>query len=291
MAVAVGLLTGCASREAKQRTEQGEVVVTERRGRYFEVIVVEGDDGLRRLRFERDGVDQSAVRVGDPDRLIFAYMRALPVAFAVVPEPERILVVGLGGGSFPMFARRHLPEAWIDVAELEPRVLEVAEEFLGFKRDKRMRVTLGDGRAFVEGSEARWDVIVLDAYGADNVPARLATREFYTAVREHVAPGGVVVANVWGDGSNADYRSMLRTFEATFPEVHVLAPAGSDSRIVMAFGEAQGLGQADLAARAAALEARWGVRLGLGELVRRGHAGPGMLPPGGAVLEDGAAAR
>jgi len=264
----------------------GEVVVTERVSPNYTVFVIEDAEGVRRLRFERDGVDQSAVVIGDPDQLIFQYMRGLAAAFALRPDPERVLIVGLGGGTLPMFLRHHLPHARIDVVEIDPVVLDVAKMDLGFREDAELVVHIADGRKFIEESNTQWDVIVLDAYGADDIPAHLATRPFYEAVRRRLAPGGLVAANVWSERANPKYKPMLRTFEAVFPEVHVIAPARSESRIVLALGATEHLSGEDLVARAVVLRKIWGLRFDLPVLVRRGHMGPEDLPPGGAVLAD-----
>lgn len=266
----------------------GEYVVTERPSDGYSVFVVEDEAGVRRLRFEREGIDQSAVVPGDPEDLVFAYMRGLMTAFALVRDPDQVLLVGLGGGTFPMFVRRHLPEAHIDVVEIDPVVLAVAEDHLGFRRDPELIVHLQDGRRFVEsgGGDRRWSVIALDAYGPDHIPEHLATRGFYEAVRARLASGGVAVMNLWSEYASARYFDMLRTIEDVFDEVHVVAPARSESRIIIAFKEPVGLSKEDLVARATELKKAWRLRFDLPAMIRRGHAGPTELPQGGRVLED-----
>ena len=264
----------------------GEYVVTERQSDGYKVYVVEDESGVRRLRFERDGIDQSAVVPGDPDDLVFAYMRGLMTAFAIDPEPERVLLIGLGGGTFPMFVRRHATEARIDVVEIDPVVLEVAEEHLGFKRDPELQVHLEDGRRFIERSTGRWSVIALDAYSAENIPEHLVTRGFYEAVRARLAPGGVMVANLWSEYASPRYFDILRTLESVFGEVHVIAPARTESRIALAFATPVGLDKEALVRRANELKKAWRLRFDLAAMIRRGHAGPGELPVGGRVIED-----
>lgn len=285
-ALAAIAVCACAWAACGGTRHTGEIVVSERVSPHYTVFVIEDEEGIRRLRFERDGVDQSAVVPGDPEALVFAYMRGLTAALAVRSEPERVLIVGLGGGTLPMFLRRHLPRAEIDVVEIDPIVYEVARADMGFRPDARMRVHIADGRAFIERSAERWDLIVLDAYGADEIPRHLATRRFYEAVRARLAPAGLVAANVWSDHANPRYRSMLRTFEAVFPEVHVVAPPRSESRIVLALGVREHLTRQDLAMRAAALGKAWGLRFDLAAMIKRGHSAPGALPPGGEVIEE-----
>jgi spermidine synthase len=266
-----------------------EVVVSERAGSNFNLFVIEDEAGIRRLRFERDGVDQSAVVLGQPGELVFAYTRALVTALALRPSVRRVLVIGLGGGSFPMFLRSHLPSARIDVVDIDPAVLEVARHDLGFREDPQMVVHIADGRQFIEASSDKWDLIVLDAYGPDEIPEHLATRPFYEVVRRHLEGDGLVAANLWSEYANPRYTSMLRTFERVFPEVHVIAPPRSESRVILASPSPLGLDRDRLVAFSVELKRRWNLRFDLPALVRRGYSGPRELPPGGRVLEDSAA--
>ncbi len=284
LGLVVAMVAACGGTQPTRGT--GEVVVTERVSPNYTVFVIEDADGVRRLRFERDGVDQSAVVMGDPEQLIFAYTRGLTAAFALRPDPERVLIVGLGGGTLPMFLRKHLPNVHIDVVEIDPIVLEVAKADLDFKEDAHLVVHIADGRKFIEESKQRWDVIVLDAYGAEEIPGHLITKPFYAAVRERLEAGGLMAANVWSEHANPKYKSMLRTMEAVFPEVHVVAPQKSESRIVLALAGSEHLTREDIATRAGVLKREWKLRFDLARMVRLGHAGPDDLLPGGSVIED-----
>src|SRR5229473_5089277 len=185
-----------------------QTVIYEKASPYNTIIVTEDHKGLRTLLFERGGGRQSVVKPGDPDHLELPYARVALAGLALCEEPRRMLVVGLGGGSLPMFLRGHYPAAAIDVAEIDPDVVDVAKRFFGFREDERMRARVGDGRQFIENArQADYDLIFLDAYGAESVPAHLTTREFLQAVRLAVAPSGVVVGNIWRSFSNPLYDS------------------------------------------------------------------------------------
>lgn len=56
-----------------------------------------------------------------------------------------VLLVGLGGGGLPQFLRDFVPNVTVEVAELDPVVLNVAKEWFGFRPDDHLTVTLGDG--------------------------------------------------------------------------------------------------------------------------------------------------
>jgi spermidine synthase len=223
-----------------------ETVLYEKQSAYNTVIVTEDANGYRILRFERSGARQSIGKPGDPGYLGFAYTKVAFVGLALTREPSRILVVGLGGGTMPMFLRKYYPNAHIDAVDIDPEVVHVAREYFGFKEDERLRAHVGDGRQFVERAREPYDVIFLDAFGTRNVPPHLATIEFMRAVRKAVKPTGVVVGNVWGRGANPLYDSMVRTYQEAFDELYILDVLGTSNKILLALPRKQALDRREL---------------------------------------------
>ncbi|MCA9515098.1 MAG: fused MFS/spermidine synthase [Myxococcales bacterium] len=271
----------CAHAEAPG----GATVVHHARGEAFDLWVVE-EDGLRYLRFERDGINQSAVKMGDPTYLEFAYTQAMVEAFALAPDAKRVLVIGLGGGTLPMFLRHYDERVHIDVVDIEAGVVEAAKRFLGFRPDKALAVHVADGRRFVEDAKGTWDLILLDAYGPDAIPLALATKEFLAAVKAHLAPGGLVAGNLWSERANRLYPSMLRTWEAVFGAVRVVRGTASASRITLAGPAVADLERDGAIAAAERLAARWKLGFDLAAIVREGYEGPKDVVQGGEVLTD-----
>lgn len=161
----------------------GETVLYEKASAYNTIVVTEEDNGLRILRFGKNGARQSVVKLGDPDYLALPYVRSALVGLALSEDPRRFLVVGLGGGTLPMFLRKHYPNATIDAVDIDPEVVDVAKKFFGFREDALMNARVDDGRRFIEKVREPYDVIFLDAFGADSIPAHLTTQEFLRAVR------------------------------------------------------------------------------------------------------------
>lgn len=255
--------------------------------RFGRIIVTEDRQGLRTLLFAHDGTRQSVVKPGDPDHLELPYARYALAGLALCGEPRRILVVGLGGGMLPGFLRRHYPDAAIDVAEIDPAVVDVAKRFFGFRVDEHMRVHVGDGREFVESIRRPvYDVILLDAFGAHSVPPHLSTQEFLQAVRRALVPGGVAIGNVWRRSRNPLYDAMVRTYEEVFDEVLVLNVAGDVNAIVLALPRALPIGRSELAQRARQISASKQFRFDLGDLVISGLVDAPEKHRSGRVLRD-----
>lgn len=198
------------------------------------LIVREDAQGIRRLYFERDGAVQSAIKPGAPLELELAYSRAAMLALALVPQPRRVLIVGLGGGAMPMFLRALFPTLEIEVVDIDPKVIEVARRYFGFREDAHLKAFVADGRAFVEKSRGGWDLVFLDAYGKGSIPRHLATYEFLRQVRGKLADGGLVAGNVWEPEWNPLYASMVRTYAEAFSSLCVVNIPGVGNRIFFA---------------------------------------------------------
>ncbi|MBM3853620.1 MAG: methyltransferase domain-containing protein [Verrucomicrobia bacterium] len=252
----------------------------------FGLVIVTEEHGLRTLWFEKGGARQSVIKPGDPEHLELPYASVAFTGLALCRQPDRVLVVGLGGGTLPMFLRRHYPAAAIDAVDINPDVVAVAREFLGFRDDKRLQAHVADGRAFIEKTRQPYDVIFLDAFGSDSVPPSLTTREFLHAVRRAVRPDGVVIGNIWDRASNPLYDSMVRTYQEVFDDLYILPVRGAGNIILLALPRDEDLSRDELARRARRISNAGKFRFDLGEKV-----GPGFLhatekKPEGRVLLD-----
>jgi spermidine synthase len=260
-----------------------EVVRADRASPYGRVRVSDHPStGLRCLAFPPGRALQSCMQLDDPSRLVFPYTRAMAATLAVPQHLQRLLQVGLGGGSLVRWVQRYLPGLRQDVVEIDPVVVDVARELFFVDASRRLRITVMDGRAFLAGAAASYDLIWLDAYGPDSVPAHLTTVEFFRLVRARLAPGGAVAANLWGPGVNPRYHSQVRAIQDVFPETYVLAEgspgeagtngpglaaaAGSCRIVVGSLGPR--LGAAAWAAAATTLQQRQRLDLDLAALVR-----------------------
>jgi spermidine synthase len=264
-----------------------QTVIYEKASPFNTIIVTEDHRGLRTLLFERGGGRQSVVKPGDPDHLELPYARVALAGLALCEEPRRILVVGLGGGTLPMFLRKHYPAAAIDAAEIDPEVVDVAKKYFGFREDERMHARTGDGRRFIENAaQADYDIIFLDAFGARDVPKHLTTLEFLQITRRALKPSGVVVSNVWRPASNPLYDSMARTYREAFDELFILDVPGDVNNILLALPRKQPLNRRELAQIARKISAAKQFRFDLGEQVEYGfhHASEKSGP--GRVLRD-----
>ena len=125
----------------------------------------------------------------------------LPAWSKLELEPRRVGVIGLGIGSLAAYARP--ADDWT-FFEINPAIVELAtERFTYVKRAEEsaeVHVELGDARLRLhEGPEARFDILVLDAFSSDAVPTHLMTREAFRLYRRALRPGGTLLAHISND--------------------------------------------------------------------------------------------
>jgi spermidine synthase len=187
--------------------------------RYHRLLVVE-DESSRFLRF--DSSFQSGMYLDDPFRTRFVYSDYLHLGLAYNPRATKVLVVGLGGGSTQKRIWRDFRDVEVTTVELDPEVVETAYEWFELPRDPRLDVAVDDGRRFLQRTDERYDVIMVDAFYADGVPFHLTTLEFVELMRDRLTPGGVIATNVIGaiTGSSSQItRALWKTYGAVFPTV------------------------------------------------------------------------
>jgi spermidine synthase len=214
----------------KLDTRGGIGVLYAKDTRYHKLLVA-GGSGERLLFF--DSLTQSAMDVRDPYRTEFPYTDYLQLGLAYDPGARNVLFLGLGGGSAPKRFWRDHEQLQIDVAEIDPDVVDVAYRFFAVPHDPRLRITTEDGRRYLDTTSRRFDVIAVDTYYSDSIPFHLTTREFVELARSRLKPGGVIVMNIIGavrGSSSKLLRSLYRTYRTVFPTVvvHPVASEGSD---------------------------------------------------------------
>ena len=173
----------------------------------------------------------SAMDLQNPNRTVFPYTDYFHVGLLLNPNVTRVLFIGGGGFTGPKAFLRDYPNVTVDVAEIDPEVVRVAEQYFAVNASNpRLHIYIDDGRVFLQATKQRYDLIVLDAYSRSYVPFHLMTLEFFKLVDSHLTSNGIVISNlISGTTSSND---QLLTAETTtmnqiFPNVYTFAVQGA----------------------------------------------------------------
>jgi spermidine synthase len=210
--------------------------------------------GRRTLEFTPGDI-QSEMLLARPDALVLDYARAM-MAFALfVPRPRHIIMVGLGGGSLAKFCYRHFPHTRITVIELRRDVIALREQFRVPPDDARFRVLHADAVDVIASLHGSADVLLVDGFDADGLPAQLGSASFYAACHRALADGGVAAANIFS--YDPAHRAMVARlgrafdgqlcwFDGVAGNNHILfavkGRSGRAARLCARIGHGRGLG-------------------------------------------------
>jgi spermidine synthase len=168
-----------------------------------------------------DGIHQAS----DTSGQAFIHHRLGQLPMAIHPNPRDALVVGLGGGATAGAVGLH-PAVNVDVVELSPAVVRAADYFekinYGLLRRPNVHLRVDDGRNHLMLTRWRYDVITADIIlpihaGSTNV----YSREYFALARKALNGGGLVAQ--WLDGTEAEYKMIMRTFLSVFPDATLWA--------------------------------------------------------------------
>jgi spermidine synthase len=163
------------------------------------------------------------------------------VGAALHPAPRRSLVIGLGTGSTAGWLAALPASERVDVAELEPSMLKVAEECApvnhGALRNPKLRVLLGDARELATAGSDRYDLVTSEPSNPYRAGiASLFTQDFYRIVAGRLAPGGLFLQ--WVQAYEIDahtIRTLYATFRSVFPRVETWQLRDGDLLLIGSF--------------------------------------------------------
>lgn len=202
-------------------------------------ILVDDTQGHRILWF--DDAPQSTMSLNNPVEGAFEYCDFFHIPLLFKPSISEVLFVGLGGGSGPKQFLANYPQIKIDVAEIDPVVVNVAKQFFALPDDPRLTIATVDGRNFLRRSNKQYGAIIMDAYasgrGGIYLPFHLATREFFEIAWNRTENGGCLVYNVVGQfgGQNNDtIQSVYATLMSVYQCVYTFTALSSKNIVFVA---------------------------------------------------------
>lgn len=127
---------------------------------------------------------------GGPLGDIFATVAQKPV--------RRVAMVGLGTGTIACYGR---PDEHWTFYEIDPMVARIARapRYFSYLRDcaPRTNIVIGDARVSLgAAADGEFDLIVLDAFTSDAIPAHLVTREALALYLQKLSDDGVVAFHI-----------------------------------------------------------------------------------------------
>jgi len=214
----------------------GQAKIVHKERSLYRNILVEDMQHLRCLKFnvKTSKTNQSCLYKNDPQRLVFNYTKLLFSSLLINDNPQRILIIGLGGGTMSNSLHILYPTAEIINVEIDPAVIKVARQYFGFFENEQITSKEQDGRIFIKRAalkKEKFDWIILDAFNGDYIPEHLLTKEFLQEAKNLLSEQGVLSANTF---SVSDlYAHESATYKAVFGDFFNVSNHKNSNRIIL----------------------------------------------------------
>lgn len=155
----------------------------------------------------------------------------------LLADGKRVLLIGVAGGTISRAMQTLYgtdSTFHIDGVEIDPEVVKLATKYFELEQPG-LTMHVADGRQAVAMGAGEYDVIFVDAFTNQlYIPFHLSTQEFFTMVRERLAPGGILGMNVNAlDVDSELLASITNTVASVFKEVQRI-PIGIGNHVVIA---------------------------------------------------------
>ena len=196
-------------------------------------------------------------------RGVWTYMAATPLWLDNPDDMKEALIIGLAGGTIARQMLESFPDAHVDGVEIDGDVVEVGKKYFD-DDDPRISPIVMDGRIFLQLTDKKYDLVMMDAYRQPYIPFHLVTVEFFEQVREHMNEDAILAVNVASvRGVSRTLAAMIyRTMKEVFPTV-VLVDATNSNDVIIAMTK-----EKDPQIGAAHIE-KYGDSRGLGSIKKR----------------------
>ena len=204
----------------------------------FGKIKVYSRKNMRWLIFDSPDI-QSAMSLSNPPSLALSYLRTMMLFLLFQKHFQSVLIFGLGGAGLTRFLHATFDDLKIDVIEISPEVITVAERYFRLPQHPNVTVHCTDGVEFIYHSELQTDTLVLDMFGADRLPSCMFDQDFYQQCYHHLKEQGVAIINILVDSQN-ELLQALQLIREVFNNNTLCVPVKDTANvIVFAFKEPQ----------------------------------------------------
>ncbi len=166
-----------------------------------------------------------------PTKLALPYSQVMMGHLPLVDNPKRGLILGHGGGSLAKWLAKHWPDLELDVVEMDPSVVRMAEEFFEYTPPANHHVFVQDARTFLHSTPNVYDIVWVDVFARHLIPFHVTTEEFFRELRSHLTTNGAVAVNLASSNVATDIRraeAVFASMQTAFPNIEIFSVPGPE---------------------------------------------------------------
>jgi spermidine synthase len=194
---------------------------------------------IRWLEFG-DELIQTEIDLARPGFLPESFNRAMLSGALFSGEvPEKVLLAGTGGGSTARYFAHRFPDVIGDAVELSPVVLEIAQRFFECPYQGNWQLIAADIQDYVQHSETRYDLIVMDIAIGQASPEWITDPAFLNGCRQLLTRKGHIAINLIVEDEQGFMRQLAAIRQSFDRQTVCLSLTEHRNVIVLAFNNAK----------------------------------------------------
>ncbi len=203
-------------------------IVYEDESIYNYLQVRETDDSMILSTNVMFGVQSIMMKDGGLTGMYYDYALAAPLLAGIGEDDDcDILILGMGTGTYAKQCMSYFPGSEIEGVEIDQKITDLAYDY--FELPESVKITTYDGRAFLDTTDKKYDVIMVDAYKDITIPFQMSTVEFFNMVKDHLKDNGVMVVNMnmYSEEVNSINDYLADTIASVFPYIYTADVPGT----------------------------------------------------------------
>jgi spermidine synthase len=180
-----------------------------------------------------EGVQSIYKKSGGLTGMYYDYALAAPLMAGEQSDSMKLLVLGMGTGTYAKQCEIYYPGITSEGVEIDQKIVDLSRKY--FELPEEIPVICEDGRAYLRNA-GTYDIIMVDAYQDITIPFQMSTVEFFTMVRDHLNPGGVMVVNMnmRSEEEGGINDCLIDTICSVFPSVATVTVGNNTNRELFA---------------------------------------------------------
>lgn len=174
---------------------------------------------LEGVKLVVDGVSQSGWLVKR------VWKRALEEIKRRKPEVEKVLVLGLGGGSVTGLVSKHWPAAKIIGVDIDPDMVDLGRKYLSLSDVKNLEFVVADAEKWIGKQKQKFDLALVDLYKGSKMPEQFRQPPFIQKVNRLLESGGIAAFNhLYSYDERKDALLLEQEIRKVFPVIIAVTP-------------------------------------------------------------------
>jgi len=161
-------------------------------------------------KLKTNNVQQNYVFADDPTQSLLYYVNFTRQLLQFIPKKQSALIIGLGAGSLYSILRDENINA--ESVEIDKRIYDFGVKYFGMSAHNNNVIT--DGRYFINVTDKKYDLIILDVIIGENVPAQLITLESFQRLYQILNENSTLLIE-YGGVNDFAHNSFAPCIEAT----------------------------------------------------------------------------